>query len=101
MAVDSTVRDIKRRLDDLKAAEEMGESEGEHTHAFALDETPGLEQIRAAAQKLHDPEKRIVDEFFWFWPFEWGQGYKDPALAPLRNGHQQSAFAAWTAAEAG
>lgn len=98
LTVDATPREIKRRIDDLKAAEEMGDAEDEHSHAFALDPLPTMEQIREAAQRLNDPEKRIIEEFFWFWPEEWGNGKRDPIISALLNGDKDTAFSSWNAA---
>ena len=86
LPVDASTRDIKRRMDDLKAAAEMGDLKNELVHAFALDPVPSLNQLREAAQGLQDPEHRIIDEFFWFWPQEWGKSNADPALTTLRHG---------------
>lgn len=96
--VDASTRDIKHRMDDLKAAAEMGDLKNELTHAFALDPTPGLDQIREAAQRIQDPEHRIIDEFFWFWPYESGKSDIDPALRALRRCDYGSAFKIWSEA---
>ena len=98
ITVDASTRDIKRRIDDLKAAEEMGDAEDEHKHAFALDPSPRLDSIRQAAQRLQDPEQRIIDEFFWFWPFELGKGQSDTALIALIDGDTSAAFNIWSEA---
>ena len=98
LTVDASTRDIKRRIDDLKAAEAMGDTKDEHKHAFTLDPTPNIDSIRQAAQRLQDPEQRITDEFFWFWPFEWGKGHSDSALIALRNGNTNAAFNFWSEA---
>lgn len=98
LLIDASTRDIKRRVDDLKAAAEMGDDDDEHTHAFALNPPPTVDQIREAAHRLHDPETRIIEELFWFWPQEWGQGKSDPALGALRNGNKDAAFKLWSAA---
>lgn len=93
--VDASIREVKRRIDDLKHAEEMGDAEKEHCHAFALKPPPKLEQIREAALKLQDPERRIVDEFFWFWPMQWGKGKHDEALLALANGDRKVPHRIW------
>ena len=98
LPVDASTRDIKRRVDDLKAAAEMGDDDDEHTHAFALNPPPEVDHIREAAQRLHDPERRIIEEFFWFWPQESGQSGSDRALTALRNGDKDTAFKVWSAA---
>lgn len=98
LAVDASARDIKRRIDDLKHAEELGDAATEHTHAFALDPPPTLENIREAAQRLQDPECRIVEEFFWFWPEQWGGGREDTSLSALVHGDKDTAFKSWSSA---
>jgi TPR repeat protein len=98
LVVDASTRDIKRRIDDLRHAEEMGDAEEEHTHAFALNPPPSLDHIREAAQRLQDSERRIVEEFFWFWPTEWGNGKHDPALSALASGDKDTAFKTWSQA---
>lgn len=95
LPVVASLRDIKRRIDDLKLAEEVGDSEDEHTHAYALKPPPTFEQIREAGLKLQDPECRIVEEFFWFWPMEWDSGKHDAALQALANGDKTTAYQHW------
>lgn len=95
LAVDATTREVKRRIEELKADDEAGH-EAEQTHAFALTTSPKLEQLRAAAQRLHEPECRIIDEFFWFWPYEWGKGHSDPALLMIQKGEDKQAYKIWT-----
>jgi hypothetical protein len=92
---DASIRDIKRRIDDLKHADEMGDAEEEHSHAFALHPPPTIDQIRDAALRLQDPERRIIEEFFWFWPMEWGNGKQDPALHALTQGDNKTPFRMW------
>lgn len=96
--VDASARDIKRRIDDLRQAEEMGEAEAEHVHTFALKPPPSVEQIRTAAKRLQDAERRLIEEFFWFWPQEWGKGKEDLALKALAAGDKNAAFQLWHAA---
>lgn len=98
LLVDASTRDIKRRVDDLKAAAEIGDDEDEYTHAFALNPTPGIDRIRDAAQRLFEPERRIIEEFFWFWPLDWDHGGSDSALSALRNGDKDIPFKIWSEA---
>jgi TPR repeat protein len=95
---DASTRDIKRRMDDLKAAAEMGDLKNELIHAFALDPIPSLDQIRDAVQRFQEPEHRIIDEFFWFWPYEPGKSTIDPALRALGKCDYNSAYRIWSEA---
>jgi len=96
LPIDASTRDIKRRVDDLKAAAEMGDDEDEHIYAFALKPPPEVDDIREAAQRLHEPERRIIEELFWFWPQEPGQGASDRALGALKIGDKDAAFKLWS-----
>jgi hypothetical protein len=74
---------------------------GSHQHAFPLNPLPTVHQIRDAIQQLKDPERRIVDEFFWFWPSEFGQRPSDPAIQALGNGDSQAALQQWQSSQSG
>jgi hypothetical protein len=81
-------------MDDLKSAAESNDHD-ENTHAFALKSPPTEDLIRDATRRLNDPERRIVDEFFWFWPLDWSHKGTDRALIALHNGDKDTAFTAW------
>jgi uncharacterized RDD family membrane protein YckC len=49
-----------------------------------------------AVQRMRDPERRFVDEFFWFWPHELGESKSDEALIALRSGDDELAVQTWT-----
>lgn len=95
LTVDTVPSKIKRRIDDLKDVEALGEAEDEHGHAYALNPPPSLELITTAAQELKDPRKRMIQEFFWFWPEQWGDGQRDPALSALQQNDKESAYSMW------
>jgi hypothetical protein len=96
LAADTTTRDISRRTDQLKLMAELGDGESAHTGAYALKPPPALDLIRDAIQKLKDPERRIIDEFFWFWPEEFGSGGSDAALQALARGDSKTALRIWS-----
>src|ERR1700741_1326695 len=68
LPVDATIKEIARHADMLKQMEELGYGEKANPGALALDPPPNIEQIREAIQRLKEPERRLIDEFFWFWP---------------------------------
>ena len=49
-----------------------------------------------AVQRLLDPEKRFVNEYFWFWPEKFGKSSQDEALQALKEGETESAVDIWT-----
>ena len=99
LPVDSTAREIGRHADKLKMMEELGHGASAHTAAFALKPPPTIDQIRDAIQKLKDPEMRLVDEFFWFWPEEFGKSVSDPAIQALVAGDSDTAMKIWASKE--
>ncbi|MCX8513206.1 MAG: hypothetical protein ORN83_15790, partial [Chthoniobacteraceae bacterium] len=99
LRADATAREIIKHADKLKIMEELGQGKTVHAGAFALKTPPTVDQIREAVQRLKDPELRIVDEFFWFWPKQFGQSASDPALKALEGGDTSEALKIWSANE--
>jgi hypothetical protein len=97
--VDATTRDVAKQGEKLKLMHELGQGGTTHQHAFPLSPPPTLQHIRDAIQQLKDPERRIIDEFFWFWPSEFGQGHTDPAVQALSKGDSQAALRLWQSSE--
>src|SRR5271157_4448866 len=101
LPTDAGSKDMARHAGKLKMLEELGHSNDANAFAFALNPPPSLEQIRAAFQRLKDPEKRIIDEFFWFWPENFGENTNtsDLAIEALRNGDAFGAHDIWAERE--
>lgn len=99
LPVDASQREISKHADTLKMMEELGHGHSVHAAAFALRPPPTVDQIREAIQKLKDPEQRVVDEFFWFWPRQFGKSAVDPAIQALSIGDSDTALRIWTAME--
>jgi hypothetical protein len=99
LPVDATMRQITKHADKLKMMEELGEGKSTQPSAFALASPPTVDQIREAIQRLKDPEQRIANEFFWFWPRHFGQSVCDPAIRALEAGDAHTALGIWTALE--
>jgi|GEM_PF-2002773 len=99
LRADATAREIIKHADKLKIMEELGQGKTVHSGAFALKTPPTVDQIREAVQRLKDPELRIVDEFFWFWPKQFGHSASDPALKALEGGDASEALERWRATE--
>lgn len=94
LPVDASARDLAKHADKLKVLAELGQ-DTDPTAAFPLRPAATLEQIRNAIQKLKDPEKRLIDEFFWFWPQRFGESQADPAIEALQRGDLQTAADTW------
>jgi len=96
LAVDASEKEIKTHADKLKMMQELGYGHGANSTAFALDPPPSVDTIREAIQRLKEPEHRLVDEFFWFWPQEFGKSANDPAIQAILNGDSGKAYDIWS-----
>ncbi|MDO0934457.1 hypothetical protein QQY66_23290 [Streptomyces sp. DG2A-72] len=73
LAVTATPRAVRRRVSEVRAAEALraertgGPAAGE-ARWLAPDPVPDHIAVREALRRLEDPVRRVVDEFFWFWP---------------------------------
>jgi hypothetical protein len=96
LPADATAREISRRKQTIEKA---------MTHAvaipagsgsyFPLVPAPDQSSVREAMQSLSDPERRLVDELFWFWPHRQGGAGDDEALCRLREGKHREAEGIW------
>jgi hypothetical protein len=95
LPVDASAKAISKHADKLKMMEELGQGKGANSFAFALDPRPSVDQIRESMQRLKDPEHRIINEFFWFWPVGYGEGTEDSALQAIMQGDSRRAYELW------
>jgi len=93
--VDSTSSQVSRHIQKIEMAERLG-VEGSQLFGFLPPDTrPSLAVIRDAKRRLDDPEARLLDEFFWFWPAEDTDSVADRALQALRRNDVRSAHKIW------
>ena len=101
LPVDSTPRDLARRHQIVEMAGKTGmpvpPGQG---RVLPLAASADPAAVREAMQRLRDPEQRLVEEFFWFWPHQLGQSRGDEALAALVRGDVASASETWLHQEA-
>jgi hypothetical protein len=93
LPVNATSRDIRRRSEQLGIMAQLGTDTGTGGGVLPLAERPGATAIADALERLRDPTRRLVDEFFWFWPAD-GNGH-DEAMAALRGGDADAAMNIW------
>ena len=91
--VDATAREIDRQY---QRAVLDGESHKPGKGLLAPSPPPTIDDLREARQRLLDPQRRIIDEFFWFWPDTDRGTAVDPALAAIANGKLQEAIKVWS-----
>ena len=98
LPVDASAFDITKQAEKIQMFEKWGGGQPQRG-AFRLEPAPNGDQLRGSLQRLRDPEQRLVDEFFWFWPHELGQGKTDEALVALARGNEQTASKVWSRQE--
>jgi hypothetical protein len=92
----ASAREISAQARKLDLTEKLGNTGGVERGILPLNPPPDGETRRTAAQRLSDPESRLVDEMFWFWPLSPGTpGDIDKALGALKQGDLQNAVAIW------
>ena len=92
--VDSSLRDVSKEAEKLEMMIKLGRIQGSGG-IFSLSGVPTVESVKKALQSLKDPESRLVQEFFWFWPCT-GSSKDDPALHALRAKNYKTAVEYWT-----
>lgn len=100
LPTNASAREVTKHGDRLKLLEELGNAQPLISGVFAREPAPSLDEIRNALQRLKNPEKRIVDEFFWFWPTASENGRSDPALEAVQQGQADKAIEIWRGLEA-
>jgi len=98
LPVDATAKEIARQAQKLQMLEEMGGSAPMQA-CFPLNPPPSTDQIRAALARMREPEHRLVDEFFWYWPEKFSDSKNDPAIQALLAGDGQKAVDIWVERE--
>jgi len=86
MPVDATERTLAKQAERLKMRERLAGGLEAIRGALALRPAPDADSVREAMQRLRDPERRLVDELFWFWPTSSGDTGDD--LAPSSSGKE-------------
>jgi len=95
LPVDATSKEVSRQAQKLQMFEEMGGGATFPQPAFALATPPTTDEIRDALARMKEPESRIVDEFFWYWPEEFGASKSDPAIQAMLAGDAERAVLLW------
>lgn len=99
LPITATPRQILKHGERIKQMEELGIVEGNARSGFSLTQAPSAETIREALQRIKDPEKRLIDEFFWFWPDTFPTPTPDAAILAAESGDADSALKIWSLRE--
>ncbi len=89
----ATPRQIRRRREDFESAKTLGRDawESEFKCLMGNRPIPTQEEIEEAFNRLEDPERRIISEFFWMWPLD----DNDTALDEIARGRRGAALDIW------
>jgi len=96
LPVDATPRDLAKRQQIVEMSINTGLPVPPGSgRALPLQETSDSNALREAVQRLRDPERRLVDEFFWFWPHKLNKSSSDEALQALARNDVETARELW------
>ncbi len=98
--VNSSTREITNQLRKNQMLEKYGDISVEQDSPFPIVPSPDNDQIRLALNRLRDPETRLIDEFFWFWPDSPESANSDEALEYLSKNDIELAENIWVNNEA-
>jgi hypothetical protein len=94
LPVDASPRDIRRRSEELAAVSRLGASLPARRGALMpLPAPPDAHDVQEAIEELRQPDRRLIQELFWFWPAE----SADRGLELLAQGDTHGAAQAWEA----
>jgi hypothetical protein len=95
LPVDASPRDIRRRSEELAAVSRLGATLPARRGALLpLPTPPDADEVQEAIEDLRRPDRRLIQELFWFWP----AGPPEPAdrgTELLARGDTHGAAAAW------
>lgn len=87
---------ISSQMRKLDLMEKFGDPSQMERGLLPLTPSPDSEGRREAHQRLTNPESRLIDELFWFWPLQMGVPTdKDEALMSLKRNDFAGAVSVW------
>ncbi|MGM0407456.1 MAG: hypothetical protein ACQETL_18550 [Bacteroidota bacterium] len=98
--INATTREIAIQIQKNQMLEKYGGKLKNNKSPFPIVPLPDNDQLRQALHRLRDPEMRIIDEFFWFWPHSLDSANKDHALDALSKNDIKTAVSLWINYEA-
>ena len=98
--VNASTREISNQIQKNQMLEKYGGKLDNHKSPFPIEPPPDIDKLRQALHRLRDPETRVIDEFFWFWPHSIDSAIRDNALEALSRNDIKSAEKLWINYEA-
>ena len=101
LGVEATEREFKRRINEVEQTGSIGVPPPQGPGAILpLSPPADVIRLREVHQRITgDPEQRMAEEFFWFWPQTPGGARTDEALLALRRGDFAVARRIWSERE--
>lgn len=97
LPVTASPSEISSQLRKLDLMEKFGDSGSRQLGILLVSPRPDSQTRRQAAQRLNDPESRLIDELFWFWPLRSGKSDDtDEPLYAMRSNKSSQAVSIWT-----
>ncbi|MDD5701288.1 MAG: hypothetical protein PHU23_04470 [Dehalococcoidales bacterium] len=95
LPVTASPREISSQMRKLDLVEKFGNNGFTERGALHLNPAPDTEARQTASQRLIDPESRLIDELFWFWPLQASPVDVDVALTALKQNNLSDAISIW------
>lgn len=99
LPTNSDPREIRRRIEKTKLMSKYG-SASEAVGPLPVGSFADVDILQEISHELKDPEYRLLQELFWFWPVSSDKGDVDPAIAALTSGNVSAAVEIWSSAPA-
>jgi len=94
--VTATLREANNQMRKLTLQEKLGNNGHLDNVLLPLIPIPDADARREAYQRLENPESRLIDELFWFWPLTLGlSDSNDEALEAMQHNDYSEAIAIW------
>jgi hypothetical protein len=100
LPITASAREISSKLRRLELEEKLGSGMQRERGILSIVPPPDNYARREATQRLSDPESRLIDELFWFWPTHVGASDKDEAFVALERNDILNAETIWKRREA-
>jgi hypothetical protein len=95
LGVHASPREIARQADRMEITARLGGDVPRSASPFAIAPPPDRDVVRDAIDRLRSPERRLLEELFWFWPHDPADPKSDVALRLLARGDVGGAIDIW------
>ncbi len=91
-----TLKAAKKQVQKLTMDMELSNDSSQQGVILPMYPPPEAGEIRNAASRLEEPDQRLVDELFWFWPMSQDEAPEDDELlSAMKSGNYGDAKMIW------